>query len=267
MRKLVLVVVFLLVGLVFPLAVRVVVGAEDGPKTFYYTVREGDTLWKIASLYHVDVETLKAMNGIGEDGLIFAGQTIRIPDEEKIVYTIKEGETLWRIARHFGVTVEDIVRENDIQDVTRVAAGRELVIPRPLSVRTALVSRGLSLNFSWPLKGAITSFFGPRNGRMHEGIDVAADTGTPILAAQAGRVTFAGPMGTYGNAVVLDHGRGVSTLYAHANKVLVTAGQEVAKGEPVAEVGSTGRSSGPHLHFEVRVDGRAVNPLPLLREE
>jgi murein DD-endopeptidase MepM/ murein hydrolase activator NlpD len=115
--------------------------------------------------------------------------------------------------------------------------------------------------FIWPVNGTVVSGFGMRWGRLHEGIDIAASTGTPIWAAAAGTVIHAGWLGGYGNLVVVDHGNGLATAYAHASAILVGVGQTVAQGEVISLVGSTGNSSGPHLHFEVRVNGIAVDPL------
>jgi murein DD-endopeptidase MepM/ murein hydrolase activator NlpD len=115
--------------------------------------------------------------------------------------------------------------------------------------------------FIWPVEGVVVSGYGMRWGRLHEGIDIAAATGTPIWAAAAGTVIYAGWLGGYGNLVVLDHGNGLSTAYAHASAILVSVGRRVFQGETIAVVGSTGNSSGPHLHFEVRVNGVAVDPL------
>jgi murein DD-endopeptidase MepM/ murein hydrolase activator NlpD len=113
----------------------------------------------------------------------------------------------------------------------------------------------------WPCDGPVVSAFGMRWGRMHEGIDIGCAYGTPNRAAAAGTVIYAGWMGGYGNLVVLDHGNGLSTAYAHASAILVGVGQTVAQGETVSLVGSTGHSTGPHLHFEVRINGVAVDPL------
>jgi murein DD-endopeptidase MepM/ murein hydrolase activator NlpD len=113
----------------------------------------------------------------------------------------------------------------------------------------------------WPVNGPVVSGYGMRWGRMHEGIDIAAGLGTPIRAAAAGTVIHAGWLGGYGNLVVLDHGDGLATAYAHASAILVGAGQSVAQGQTLSLVGSTGNSTGPHLHFEVRVNGSAVDPL------
>lgn len=118
--------------------------------------------------------------------------------------------------------------------------------------------------FTWPTSGQITSGFGPRWGRMHQGLDVAAPTGRPITAAKSGKVIVAGASGGYGNLVVIDHGGGLSTAYAHQSRIAVGVGDVVTQGGLIGYVGSTGHSTGPHLHFEVRVSGAARDPLPYL---
>jgi murein DD-endopeptidase MepM/ murein hydrolase activator NlpD len=115
----------------------------------------------------------------------------------------------------------------------------------------------------WPINGTLTSGFGMRWGRMHEGIDISAPTGTQIRAAASGTVELAGPTGGYGNYTCIGHGGGLSTCYAHQSQILVSGGQ-VAQGQTIGLVGSTGSSTGPHLHFEVRVNGQAVDPLGYL---
>jgi murein DD-endopeptidase MepM/ murein hydrolase activator NlpD len=117
--------------------------------------------------------------------------------------------------------------------------------------------------FVWPTSGVVTSGFGPRWGRMHEGIDIAAPLGTPVRAAASGRVIVAGGMGGYGNIVVIDHGGGVSTAYAHLSSIWVGGGS-VSQGQTIGAVGCTGSCTGPHLHFEVRINGSPVNPLSYL---
>lgn len=123
--------------------------------------------------------------------------------------------------------------------------------------------------FTYPVAGRLSSGFGWRNiavngNRFHGGVDLAAPSGTPVVAARDGRVTRAGWWSTYGYVVVVDHGDGSETRYAHLSRVDVTAGADVRQGDPIGAVGSTGASTGPHLHFELRFDGRAVDPLPYL---
>jgi murein DD-endopeptidase MepM/ murein hydrolase activator NlpD len=120
-----------------------------------------------------------------------------------------------------------------------------------------------SSGFIWPVNGVLTSGFGWRWGRMHEGIDIAAPSGTPIRAAAGGTIIYTGYMGGYGNLTVIDHGNGLATAYAHQSAIYVGGGS-VSQGTVIGAVGSTGNSTGPHLHFEVRVNGSAVDPLGYL---
>ena len=128
----------------------------------------------------------------------------------------------------------------------------------------AIVSPSGSGALGWPVSGPVTSGYGVRWGRMHEGIDIAVGEGTPVRAAAAGTVIYAGWMSGYGNLVVVDHGNGLSTAYAHNSSLAVAVGQPVAAGEVVSYSGNTGNSTGPHVHFEVRVNGSAVDPLGYL---
>ncbi len=134
---------------------------------------------------------------------------------------------------------------------------------RRSSVTPIVVSPG-SGTLGWPVSGPVTSGFGMRWGRMHEGIDIGVGVGTPVRAAATGTVIYAGWMGGYGNLVVVDHGNGLSTAYAHNSSLAVSVGQSVSAGEVVSYSGNTGNSTGPHVHFEVRVDGSAVDPLGYL---
>jgi murein DD-endopeptidase MepM/ murein hydrolase activator NlpD len=116
----------------------------------------------------------------------------------------------------------------------------------------------------WPAQGPVTSPYGPRWGRMHEGIDIGAPLGAPIVASAAGTVIVSASLDGYGNTIVIDHGGGIATLYGHASSLLVGVGAVVSRGQQIATIGNTGRSTGPHLHFEVRVNGSAVDPLGYL---
>ena len=118
--------------------------------------------------------------------------------------------------------------------------------------------------FIWPVNGVLTSGFGQRWGRLHAGIDVGVGFGTSIASVASGTVVYSGWLGGYGNLVVVDHGNGLSTAYAHQQRIYAALGQQVSQGESLGEVGSTGNSTGPHLHFEVRINGLAVDPLGYL---
>jgi murein DD-endopeptidase MepM/ murein hydrolase activator NlpD len=156
-------------------------------------------------------------------------------------------------------------RTHDVAEVESLAAESASLAAAIQSAQASAGSSGTGASstagFIWPVNGPVVSGFGMRWGRMHEGIDIAASSGTPIHAAAAGTVIHAGWLGGYGNLVVVDHGDGLSTAYAHASAILVGVGQAVSQGETLSLVGSTGNSSGPHLHFEVRVNGSAVDPL------
>ncbi len=120
------------------------------------------------------------------------------------------------------------------------------------------------MGLAWPLRGPVTSPYGNRWGRLHSGIDIGGGMGTPIRAAKAGTVIFAGGRSGYGNTVIIDHGGGFTTLYAHQSRLGVGDGASVAQGQVIGFVGSTGHSTGPHLHFETRVNGSPQNPMRYL---
>ncbi len=137
------------------------------------------------------------------------------------------------------------------------AAPAPAVASAPISSAPQPAASG---GWQWPASGSVTSEYGRRWGRMHEGVDIGAPSGTPINAARSGQVVFAGSQGGYGNLVLVDHGGGVVTAYAHQSRIIVSPGQSVSGGQQLGAVGSTGNSTGPHLHFEVRVGGAARNP-------
>lgn len=226
-----------------------------------YVVQKGDTLSHIASRYDLNVEQLVELNNLSDDNHIIKGQVLILPGTV-IPYQVGRGESLSLIAVRFGVPEEKLMEMNNLGDPDRLLAGQQLMIPAGQGGPEGQVSRGLPLNqLKWPAVGWISSPYGMRDGSMHEGLDIAADQGQPVRAVREGRVVFAGPRGTYGNTVIIDHGNGLRTLYAHNSRVLVSEGQRVTAGQRIALVGSTGRSTGPHLHFEVLLNGTPVDPL------
>lgn len=186
----------------------------------------------------------------------------------RVIHKVRPGETIYRIAVYYDVSTQHIVEINDIADVRLVQPGVRLAIyganrnppDYSLASKKKIRSKVKFEKFSWPVKGVISSRYGLRWGRKHEGIDIAAKSGTPIVAAKSGRVIFSGRLGGYGNVVILRHTRDYETVYAHNRKNRVKKGQKVTEGQKIAEVGSTGRSTGPHLHFEVRHENRAKDP-------
>lgn len=151
-----------------------------------------------------------------------------------------------------------------VAESKRLAAEIQAAQAQAASAGTPAAGTPTASGFVWPVQGVITSGFGLRWGRMHEGVDIAAPTGTTIVAAAAGTVVIAGWSGGYGNLVVVDHGGGLATAYAHQSAISVGVGQWVEQGQAVGAVGSTGHSTGPHLHLEVRIGGAPVDPLGYL---
>ena len=153
-----------------------------------------------------------------------------------------------------GLLAQSATLAAQIQAAQSAAAAASVSTPQVVS----------SSGFIWPVHGVVTSGFGWRWGRMHEGIDIAVSSGTPVVSAASGTVIVAGWMGGYGNLVVVDHGNGIATAYGHNNAITVGVGQGVAQGQLIAYSGNTGHSTGPHVHFEVRVNGGAVDPFGYL---
>lgn len=183
-------------------------------------------------------------------------------------HIVQRGENLYRIGKRYGVRVEVIQEVNGIDDVTSLQVGQRLWIPPARARTTQHTASGGSrstdpVSFRWPVRGRLTSAFGTRGG-SHEGIDIAAPRGTAIVAAEAGKVIFAGRMGDYGKMVVVKHAGDYRSIYAHLRTFHVQQGHFVESGQRIAEVGATGNASGPHLHFEIRNRDRARDPLRYL---
>ena len=233
-----------------------------------HTVAEGENLGTIAARYGSDVETLLGLNPDLHADRLRVGQRLRGMTGRGAVYKLQKGETLADLAKRFWVAEEKIRAANGLLENEAVKPGREIILPgvKPRRRDDDLASRGLGpLYLSWPTRGWISSRFGPRWGRMHEGIDIAVFTGHEVRASAPGRVKFAGWQAGYGLLVMIDHGRGIHTRYGHNSRLLVRPGQWVERGQTIALSGSTGSSTGPHVHFEVRVNGRPQNPLNWIR--
>lgn len=235
-----------------------------------HIVQKGDTLTAIARQYDVRRQDLIALNELETPNLLSIGQELIITPRWQRTHVVAPGDTLWDVARTYEVSVDAISAANGLSNPNTLRIGTELIIPAiggadsgpvvAASARvTAPTSQGPAL--AWPVSGRVTSNFGQRWGRMHYGIDIAAPMGTPVYAALAGTVTYSDWAGTYGMLVTIDHGDGVETRYAHNSRLLVKVGDKVQAGQRIALVGSTGESTGPHLHFEVLVDGQRKDPL------
>lgn len=186
---------------------------------------------------------------------------------------MRPGETLYRIGAAYGVPYETIARANRLKDASRIRVGQRLLIPEAKRAVALAVKKGGAAahagegpadapRLQWPVAdGQVTSGFGPRGGGHHDGIDIAAPTGTPVHAAASGDVAYCSRLPGYGNVIILRHQGGYATVYAHNQRHHVRAGQRVRRGELIARVGESGRTTGPNLHFEVRRDNVAKNPL------
>ena len=195
--------------------------------------------------------------------------------DQTIIHVVRQGETLSSIAGKNGVTADAIISANDLGDGNIIYVGQRLAIPtgKKLTVTDAnLAAQTLEPHFIWPARAPITTYFHERGaiwkGGWHTGLDIGALYGTPILAAESGLVLEAGWATTrgFGNYVKLDNGLGYNTLYGHMSVIRVKVGQWVNRGDQIGDVGSTGVSTGPHLHFELRINGNPVDPLPDLPE-
>ncbi|MDI9485110.1 MAG: M23 family metallopeptidase [Bacillota bacterium] len=241
---------------------------EEKPAIFVHKVNPGETLWDIALAYGVSVDTISSANDLKNKNFLTIGQELQIPSVNGVLHQVASGESLWEISERYNVPLDEITRANAITDPNRIQPNTKLVIPGATQLRprdVLLVNGQLQKAFDWPVKGRISSTFGPRWGRMHNGLDIAVPTGTQVKAAADGRVTFAGWNGGYGILVIIDHGNNIETRYAHNSRLNVKVGQRVSRGETVAYSGNTGVSTGPHVHFEIRYRNNPVNPQTYLK--
>jgi len=187
-------------------------------------------------------------------------------------HTVQSGETIYRIAKRYGVSVGRLMAANQIDDPRLLRAGQILVIPGGYRYPSNAQSNGTLASmyplersprqFTWPVRaGVLSSGYGVRNGVMHDGIDISAPAGTPVVAADDGVVIYAGALKGYGNIVIVRHDNRYVTVYAHNEYNLVRDGNRVVRGQQVGLVGASGRTTGANLHFEVRRDNLARNPL------
>ena len=199
-----------------------------------------------------------------------------------ITHKVRPGENLYRIGKAYGVDYTELARINSIRSPYRLQVGDRLYVPHadrqlpvnvitPRSVSSARPkwvssptpkdSRVGSAGFSWPTRGMLSSGFGKRERGHHDGIDISTPKGTPVYAARDGKVIFSDRLSSYGNVIIVEHGDGFTTVYAHNENNLVRKGSRIRRGERIATVGQTGRARGSHLHFEIRKDNVARNPL------
>jgi len=243
---------------------------EKKPYIIEHVVEPGDTIWAIMKAYNVDEATIVNANNLTNPSALKVGQKLTFPSVTGLTHTVKSGDTVYDLAKKYQVNQQIILEANELADGS-IKIGQVLVIPggKMPKAATAKTSAGASgkataasnMSFIHPLyRGArITQYFSSSGG--HYGIDWGVPTGSSVKAAASGVVTKAGWGTGYGKLVVIDHGNGVSTYYAHNSKFLVSVGDRVSQGQVIAYSGNTGRSTGPHLHFEIRISNRPQNPL------
>ena len=229
-----------------------------------HKVKSGETLWDIAHRHNLNIDSLIGANNISNMNSIKPGQEFKILPVKGILYRVSPGESVGSIARKFDLEIETIMKDNNIKDASNLKIDQKLIL-RGAKPEFSYQDR-LDQKFMYPINTRITSYYGPRWGRMHEGIDFAAPMGSPIRAVSSGRVVYSGWATGYGYVVIVQHQRGLRTLYAHNSKLLVREGESVGKGEVISRSGNTGNSTGPHLHFEVQVNGRPENPLDYINK-
>ncbi|MEK7606719.1 MAG: M23 family metallopeptidase [Patescibacteria group bacterium] len=244
-----------------------------------YIVQTGDTASGIARKFSISINTVLWTNGLSPYSVIRAGQKLLILPVTGVAHEIKKGDTIERIAKTYGVLPGEVLSFNGIDPTVTLEVGQRLIVPGGVPYRaptpvsrppTAIPAPAVRpapapkvAGMLWPTESRrITQYFSWR----HPALDIAAPKGTPIYASDDGVVIFVEQRYTgYGWQVMVDHGNGLKTRYAHASKIYVKKGQRVSKGDVLALMGSTGKSTGPHLHFEIYVSGRRVNPFTYVK--
>jgi len=255
-------------------------GQSTAPRqnTETYTVQNGENIGMIAENYGVTMNTLLWANDLSSRSYIQPGQKLKIPPTSGVLHTVGRGESLNKIAKKYDVETEEILKFNRLKSASDIQVGEELMVPGGKKVAPRRVASVTSI-FSAPPKNIevnttgsgsmvwptdlryITQYYGWR----HNGLDVDCYYNNNNYAADSGTVVFAGWKKGYGLAVEIDHGGGLKTRYGHHASLYVSPGQSVSKGTPIGKCGTTGHSTGTHLHFEVMQNGRYQNPLQYIR--
>lgn len=248
-----------------------------------YHVKGGDTIARIASTYGISEDTIYAENDLNSSAIIRPGQTLRILPTSGVKHVIRDGETLETIAKKYGVDLEDIVEYNEIEIEDHIFPGEEIIVPNAVVKKAPTPERkqyiadlqkedykqveipddyaGSGSDFIWPIPSGrrLSQSYWSR----HRAIDVPCRD-CQVVAAAPGIVEIAGWQKGYGYTILINHGDGYKTRYGHGSKLQVNAGDPVEQGQAIMISGSTGRSTGPHLHFEIRKNGSYLDPMKYL---
>lgn len=245
---------------------------EENTRIDYYVVQKGDSLYRISNNIGIDINVLIANNPSVKDGRIRIGQKLKILNGNNIEYKVQSGDNLIKIASRFNVNLNQLISDNDLSS-TQLQIGQNLIVKNPdLSYVNREVERlqGFQIT-TWPVADAgVTSPFGQRfhpvlkRNIFHNGVDLRARY-VPLYAPADGTVSTAGWMSGYGQIIIIRHRDGYETRHAHLNKMYVKSGDRVRSGQLIGETGQTGRVTGPHLHFEVRKNGRPLDPMRFKR--
>lgn len=267
------------------------VQTSDRAEIIRHTVQPGEVIGSIAQSYGISVATILWANGLSVRSYIRPGDTLIILPTDGVLHTVKSGDTVSKIARLYGGEESKIIAYNTLAaGGSSLSVGQQLIVPG--GEKTQTVSQTVAQNvtestrkytalsnvaapppsvaapagsgYIWPTTvRRITQYYGLK----HTGVDIAGPIGTPLYASKSGTVikSQCGYNGGYGCYIIVDHGNGVQTLYAHASQLYVSVGEQVIQGQTIALMGSTGRSTGPHIHFEVRVNGKRTNPFSYVK--
>ncbi|MFH1745174.1 MAG: peptidoglycan DD-metalloendopeptidase family protein [bacterium] len=268
-------------GIVRPDTISTKISIKPRKEKIIYTVQGGDTISTIAENFGISVSTILWENNLSAHSLIRPGDELGILQGSGVVHTVARGENLSFISQKYDVSQEEILDANNF-DGANLKIGQELFIPggrkeyaapAPVKKYTAIsafediidLSSAKSVQgnkMAWPTVGSrITQYYSWK----HYAIDIGNKTGTPIYAADSGTIEIAGWGTGYGNQIVINHGGGKKTRYGHLSKFYVKRGERVTKGQAIGAMGSTGWSTGPHLHFEVIINGKKYNPLNYIK--
>ena len=263
-----------------------IAGSTVRTEIVYHEVKPGETIGEIAEKYGISVVSILWANDLSVRSYIRPGDKLKILPVTGLSYVIKSGDTISKIAKTYDADAEEIIKFNKLQaNGADIKIGEELIIPngvkpQPVYTYTPPTQKYTQLSnvaapppsvaapagsgYLWPTSVRyISQYYGWR----HTGLDIAGPVGTPLYASKSGTVikSQCGWNGGYGCYIIIDHGGGVQTLYGHASKLYVSYGEQVTQGQTIAAMGSTGRSTGPHIHFEVRINGGRMNPLTYIR--
>lgn len=244
---------------------------EPPPSFLRHVLAPGETLSEVVDRYGIGMDALVGANpDLSSLDRLPVGVELLIPPREGLLATLEPGDDLASLVRRHGADPVEVLRANGIESPAQVRAGMLVFLPgvEPTRALERLAEvRERENRYVWPVHGRITSYYGRRNlgmgtANFHQGVDVAAPIGTAIVAARSGTVTFAGWSNAgYGYLVRIRHAGNEESYYAHQSEMYVSVGQHVRQGDVIGRIGSTGLSTGPHLHFEIRRAGRAHDPL------